>query len=113
MISVFKGVNKKETNYDHQELIDSCVNAVEPNQELWKAEPLPTIPETVEEKFSPIEIGSNGFRHDAMIFDLEADDYVIVICAAPNVSAVLIVLYRISDAAFESNNFHQQILGKN
>ena len=106
MLSVFKGVKEKETNYDDQELIESCVNTVKPNQDWSKAEPFPTIPETIEEKFSPIEIGLNGFRHDAMIFDLEADDYVIVICAAPNVSAVLIVLYRISDAAFESNNSH-------
>ena len=105
MISVFKGMKEKETNYDDQELIESCVNTVQPNQEWWKAEPLPTIPETDGDKYSPIKIGSNGFRHDAMIFDLEADDYVIVICAAPNVSTELIVLYRISDVAFESNEF--------
>ena len=74
MLSVFKGVKEKETNYDDQELIESCVNTVKPNQDWSKAEPFPTIPETIEEKFPPIEIGLNGFRHDAMIFDLEADD---------------------------------------
>ena len=91
MISVMKGLQEKETNYDCNELTASCVKAAEPNSEWWTAEPLPIIPGTARRnqypKLTPMPIGLNILRHGAMIFDLEPDDYVIVICAAPTVSA--------------------------
>ena len=87
MITVFKGLQEKATNYDYNELRTSCVKAAEHNQKWWTVEPVATIPENLGNKFVSIPIGGNGFRHDAWIFDLEPGDYVIVISAAPNVSA--------------------------
>ena len=94
MISVFKGLQEKETNYDYNDLITNCLKTVEPSgewnekTEWWKAEPLPTIPESGKRhKLLGPSIGTNVLRHNAMIFDLEPNDYVIVICAAPTVSA--------------------------
>ena len=87
MITVFKGLQDKETNYDDMELYRSCLKTGEPNQEWYAVEPLPTIPEKANTKFVSTPIGGNGFRHDAWIFDLEPDNYVIVISAAPKVRA--------------------------
>ena len=85
MITVFKGLQEKATNYDYNELCTSCEKIAEPNQNWWSVEPLPAIPEEKENKFLSRTV--SGFRHDAWIFDLEPDDYVIVISAAPKVRA--------------------------
>ena len=87
MITVFKGLQEKATNYDYNELYTSCKKAAEPHQKWWTVEPVATIPENEGNKFVSMPIGGNGFRHDAWIFDLEPNDYVIVVSAAPNVSA--------------------------
>ena len=92
MIAVFKGLEEKETNYNDQELLRSCQKIVPKNTRLTAAEPLATIPEPHpkpenKSKCSAQGIGTNVLRHDAVLFDLEPNDYVIVICAAPDVSS--------------------------
>ena len=90
LISVIKGLSEKETNYTDQELIQGCVNTDPTNSDWWAAEPLPKIPEQSQKnKLISQGLGTNVLRHDAMLFDLEPNDYTIVICASPSVSVTV------------------------
>ena len=73
-----------------QELIQGCVNTDPTNSDWWAAEPLPKIPEQSQKnKLISQGLGTNVLRHDAMLFDLEPNDYTIVICASPSVSVTV------------------------
>ena len=89
LISVIKGLQEKQTNYTDQELIRGCVNTDPTNSDWWAVEPLPTIPEHYEDKLTTQGLGTNVLRHNAMLFDLEPNDYTIVICASPSVSVTV------------------------
>ena len=88
MISVIKRDQDKETNYGDQELAMACVKVADENTHWASTEPLPTIPEGKyrQKKFVHQGLGKNAVRHDAMIFDLEPNDYIVVINATPDVS---------------------------
>ena len=97
MITIAKGVQEKETNYDANELASAWTKLAKADPE-WVAQKkkwyehdgglMPIIPEGnwQQNKFVHTGMGKNILRHDAMIFELEPDDYVIVINAAPEVS---------------------------